>query len=154
MSARFLISIGSNIRPSHYVPASVRELRRLFSVTAVSPVFETLPSGPARGAVFWNLTAAIESDLDPDKIRLLLREIENRLDRVRDPEDKFAPRTIDLDLLPAPDYSRQSFVVWPLAWMLPEARDPETGRTYRELADEFRDEAAGFKIVLRPEELG
>jgi 7,8-dihydro-6-hydroxymethylpterin-pyrophosphokinase len=51
--------------------------------------------------------------------------------------DKYAPRTIDLDLLPAPlsaGHRQQAFIMVPLAEIEPSGIDPETGKTYEEIA--------------------
>jgi 7,8-dihydro-6-hydroxymethylpterin-pyrophosphokinase len=79
-----------------------------------------------------------------------LRAIEDRLGRVRDPLNKNAARTIDLDLavlsgtegviagkvFPDPDIATRVFLAVPLAEIDPEFRLPE-GRYIRDVAREL-----------------
>lgn len=143
--SHFFISIGSNLEPEKNVPACLDLLKKEFNLTKISPVYETDPVGPAGERKFWNLAVEIETNLERGSLAAKLREIENRLGRKRG-ADRFAARTLDLDLLPAPDYTRQGFVMVPLADIVPEGRDPESGRSFHELAEPFRTKGGLRKI--------
>ena len=96
------------------------------------------------------------------KLLARLRELENRLGRVRDPLNKNAPRTIDLDLaivpgpprivagriLPDPELSQRLFLAVPLEEVLPDFELP-SGRPIGEVAAELRDRDAE-RLRLRP----
>ena len=146
---RFYISAGSNIKPEKNIPACLKTLKTAFPSARFSTIYETDPVGPAGNLKFWNLAVQIETPLEREKVFHKLREIEESLGRKRE-GDKFAPRTIDLDLLPQKDYQRFAFIMIPLAEIAPEEKDVETGKTFRELAGPLKKEAESFrKIDLR-----
>jgi 2-amino-4-hydroxy-6-hydroxymethyldihydropteridine diphosphokinase len=106
------------------------------------------------GRPFLNLVAGFETHEPVGAINSALRAIEDALGRVRGPE-KFAPRTLDLDLLtygdvvgevdgcalPRDEILRYAFVLGPLAEIAGDERYPPTGETYRALWAGF-DQAA------------
>ncbi len=146
MPAAYL-SLGSNVNPKKHIPEAIQLLRENFSVLGVSSIYETDPVGPAGNLKFWNLAASVQSE-DPAALRLKLREIEARLGRVRG-ENKFAPRTIDIDILPQPDYQKLAFVMIPLAEIAPDEKDRETGLSFSELAEKIKDQAGNFRKILQ-----
>ncbi|MBI3307449.1 MAG: 2-amino-4-hydroxy-6-hydroxymethyldihydropteridine diphosphokinase [Candidatus Omnitrophica bacterium] len=139
----YFLSLGSNIDPQKNIPASVAFLRKKFRVLAVSSVYETEPVGTASSGKFWNLAVQFDSDLEEDVLAVILRQMEEMLGRRRSISDKFAPRTIDMDLLPQPDYQHQAFIMVPLAEIAPQEKDPETGKTFEQLAEVLRKKEAG-----------
>jgi 2-amino-4-hydroxy-6-hydroxymethyldihydropteridine diphosphokinase len=143
---RVFISIGSNVEPQKNIPHCIEVLRQSFSVLNISSTYETDPVGPSGNAKFWNLAAEIETSLDTHGLHDKLREIEIRLGRKRG-ADKFAPRTIDIDLLPQADYQKQAFIMIPLAEIAPEVRDDETKKSFAEIAKSLSEEAARFKKI-------
>ncbi len=93
------IGVGSNIRPETNIPAALNLLRRRVRVTGTSTFYRTpavdRPDQPDYRNGVWRIeTAAAPRDLGRD----VLRPIEDQLGRVRT-ADKYAPRTIDLDVL-------------------------------------------------------
>jgi len=115
-------------------------------VRAVSALIETEPvGGPAGGPNYLNGAAAIETDLDPAALLAELKRIEHDLGRR--PGPRWGPREIDLDILlygdlvldssdltiPHPRLRERRFVLAPLAQIAPDATDPATGLTVREL---------------------
>lgn len=139
----FFLSLGSNIDPEENIPACLDLLKKEFSIQKVSSVYETEPVGPAGNQKFWNLALSLESDLARKVLTANLRRIEETLGRKRNPVDKFAPRTIDIDLLPQPDYQHQAFIMIPLAEIAPSEKDPETGKFFKELAKVLRHKEVG-----------
>jgi len=151
---RVLISLGSNIRPRQHLQQAVERLRERSRVLAVSPVYETRPIGPDGKPTpdqprFFNAAALIETDLDAATLKnCVLRPIEEELGRERRP-NKYAPRTIDLDItlfgdqvldldsrhIPDPDLLQYAHIARPLADLEPDFRHPEDGRTLPEIAD-------------------
>lgn len=136
MSEVFL-SLGSNVDPAKNIPACISALKIKFDVKAVSSIYETDPVGPAGKNPFWNLAVVIETALDRNKLRESLAEIESTLGRKRDPQNKFAPRTIDIDTLPQNQDHEQGFIMVPLAEIRPKAIHAGTGKSYAELAKIF-----------------
>ena len=142
---RVFIGVGSNVEPEHNIARGVAQLRAAFGPILCSPVY----TNPATGFVgddFYNLVIGFDTALALDAIGARLREIEQAHGRHRGAA-KFAPRTLDLDLLtygdtvlttaqltlPRADILEYAFVLRPLADIAPDERHPLTHATYREL---------------------
>ena len=109
-------------------------------VLAVSQLRETEPVGVVDQPPFLNGAVAIETALAPRELLDLLLEIERSLGRVR--EERWGPRTIDLDLLvygdevvdepglrvPHPHLHERRFALEPLAELAPELDVPGRGQ--------------------------
>ncbi len=141
------LSLGSNVHPEQHIPAALEFLKQTFQIKKISSTYETSPIGPAGSQNFWNAAAAIQTDDTKEALVLKLRRIEEIMGRVRS-ENKFAPRTIDIDILPQPDYQKHAFIMIPLAEIAPEEKDPETGKSFGELAETLKEEAENFIRVL------
>ncbi|WP_295543454.1 2-amino-4-hydroxy-6-hydroxymethyldihydropteridine diphosphokinase [uncultured Thiohalocapsa sp.] len=142
---RCWISVGSNVRREPSIRGAVADLRRQFGPVVVSPVYETEAVG-FEGEAFYNLVAGIDTRLGVAALNRMLRAIEDAHGRVRGP-NKFAPRTLDLDLLtwggaadtidgcelPRDEILKYAFVLAPLADVAPRECHPVDGRTYAEL---------------------
>lgn len=146
----FFISLGSNIHPEVNIPACLKRLGEKFSLKRISSIYETEPVGPSGDQKFWNLVVKIETSIAPEELICQLRGLEEALGRRRDEANKFAPRTIDLDLLPARGWTEQAFVMLPLAEIATSERDPESGKTFGELADELKPAMRYRKISFEP----
>jgi 2-amino-4-hydroxy-6-hydroxymethyldihydropteridine diphosphokinase len=110
-------------------------------VVAVSSLRETEPVGVVDQPAFLNGAAELETTLPPRALLAALLRIEQRLGRVRD-GTRWAPRTIDLDLLvyagelvdepglrvPHPRLHERRFALEPLAELDPELVVPGAGR--------------------------
>lgn len=160
-SVRVFLSLGSNIEPEKNLPAAVRELQRYGKVLAVSQVWQSAPVGYAEQADFLNAAVLLETLLSAAELRnVAIPEIEAKLHRVRDPNNKNAPRTIDLDIslygrevievvgrrIPDPDILSRVFVAVPLAELDPEYVHPETGTTLCEVAAGLEAATRGMKL--------
>jgi 2-amino-4-hydroxy-6-hydroxymethyldihydropteridine diphosphokinase len=143
-----LISLGSNIEPERYLPLAAQQLRSLGRVLGASTVYQNPAIGPTPQADFLNAVVLIETSLTAADLRERLRGIEASLGRVRS-RDKFAPRTIDLDLLllgdrvmedpehlvPDPELLSRAHLAIPAAELMPEFVHPVTGERLRAIAD-------------------
>ncbi len=141
------ISIGSNITPARYLPRAVELLGALGDLAAVSMVYQNPAIGPRSAPDFLNAAALVFTPAEATKIRGDLRRIEQRLDRHRQ-VDRYAPRTIDLDLcllgglvrdsappvLPDPEIPRRAHVCVCLAELAPNFPHPLTGTRLEALA--------------------
>lgn len=148
--ARVLLSLGSNIEPERNLPAAVRELAVHGTIAGVSSVWQTAPVGFTEQPDFLNAAVLLESDLSIDELRnTVIPRIETKLGRVRNPHNKNAARTIDVDIslydrvvveshgrnIPDPEILERAFVAGPLAELDPEFLHPVTGETLREIAE-------------------
>ncbi len=148
---RVFVVLGSNIAPEVNLPASVALLRERCRVHAVSPVYETAPVGDTEQANFLNAAVLLETALSPEAFRRqVIIPIEQQLGRKRDPANKNAPRTIDLDIalwdegsfdygenprhVPDENITRFIHVARPLADLAPGYVHAEDGRTLAEIA--------------------
>lgn len=169
---RVAVILGSNIEREQNIPAAVRLLAGAAKVTGVSTVYETSAVGEHEQPGYFNAVVLLETELEPAELKDgLLSDVEQRLGRRRT-ADKFAPRTIDLDIvaydddafdytpkdgrprhLPDSDLLRYPHTAVPMAELLPDARHPETGEMFRAIADRLLGEAArnGYLIVPRPD---
>ncbi len=146
---RAWLSLGSNQLPRRYLPDAIAELRRRFGDLAISPVYESESVGFA-GENFLNLVVGIHTDLPVQAVNRQLKEIESRHGRVRN-ENRFAARTLDIDLLtygdqiietrevrlPRDEILHYAFVLLPLSEVAGEEVHPVAGKSYRQLWREF-----------------
>lgn len=156
------IALGSNIDPEANLRRCVDLLRSKITVKALSSVYRTPPQGDPNQADFLNMVVQGQSNVTPGTLKTdVLDWIERELKRVRDPLNKNAPRTIDLDLLlwgdavleygskpwkvPDADILRYAHVAVPLAELAPEQIHPTEKVTFRAIAERF--ENVPFEII-------
>jgi len=131
--ARAFIGIGSNIDPAENVRVAIRSLARQTRLVGISMVYCTDALDRPEQPPYYNCVVEIETEAPPSEVkRGVLHSIENSLGRKRS-EDKYAPRTIDLDLivygdlvmdaegikLPAPEILERPFLAIPLFELAP-----------------------------------
>lgn len=139
---RVYLGLGSNIEREQHIRAALKALEDAFGLLLISPVYESESVGFA-GSNFFNLVVGVDTDLPVGELSALLRGIEDANGRVRS-GPKFAPRTLDIDILtygnacgeidgvqlPRDEILRNAFVLRPLADIAPNDRHPETVRTF------------------------
>ena len=140
------IALGSNIRPEYHLPEATRHLRSLGHMEAVSVAYQSKPIEGREQPDFLNAAVLISVNEEPEALRRKLREIETSLGRVRT-EDKYASRTIDLDLvllgdrvdpkfpLPDPDVLTRAHLAIPLAELDAEFCHPTTHEALETIAN-------------------
>lgn len=155
------ISLGSNIEPEKNLIFGTRRLADLGKLIAVSTVYQNPAVGPTLQPDFLNAAALVKTDHPAEIIRRHLRSIEADAGRVRT-RDKYAPRTLDLDLcllgtqitertdlsLPDPDLLTRAHLAVPLAELAPSFLHPVTGETLQAIADRLRPDAS---LLPQPE---
>ena len=108
---RALLSLGSNLgdRLAH-LRAAVVGLDE--TVVAVSGVYETAPWPPGAAAPGYLNAAVLAVDPDPDPYRWLARarELERAAGRIRGSRERYAPRTLDVDVIMVWDDADQPVV--------------------------------------------
>jgi 2-amino-4-hydroxy-6-hydroxymethyldihydropteridine diphosphokinase len=93
-----VIALGANIGdPKEQMAIAIALLCESLDVIAVSTVISTAPVGGPAQPDYLNAVCIAESDLPAADLLALLHGIEKSLGRVR--EEKWGPRTIDLDLI-------------------------------------------------------
>ncbi|MBZ5497857.1 MAG: 2-amino-4-hydroxy-6-hydroxymethyldihydropteridine diphosphokinase [Acidobacteriia bacterium] len=148
MKVRAFIAVGSNIRPEENVRTALLALARQEQIVAVSTIYRTEPEGRPDQPDFYNCVVEIKTDKTPEALKYqVLRRIEAGLGRQRT-SDKFAPRTIDLDLmlyddlvldtdslvLPDPEIASRAFLAACLSELAPDMTLPGTTSWVTELA--------------------
>ncbi len=145
--ARAFVALGSNIDPERNVPAALQRLAQAARVLGISMVYRTPAEGRPEQPAYYNCVAEVETAAAPLEFRLTLRQIEAALGRRRT-ADKYAARTIDLDLilydelvfesdeltLPDPLIARRAFLACGILELAPELRLPGSGRPIAEIA--------------------
>jgi len=147
---RVFVSVGSNVDREHNIRGAVAELRTRFSSLVFSGVYESEPVG-FTGERFYNLVAAFDTEESLGDLQDSLREIETKFGRKRE-QERFGPRTLDLDLLmfgdlvyhdevlhiPRKEITQYAFVLKPLADIAPSLAHPETGINFQTLWKNFQ----------------
>jgi len=150
------LSLGSNIKPGSNLVEAIKLLGKSGDVPKVSSAWESKAVGLA-GPNFLNACVSFVSPLLPVELKeQIIRPIEAQLGRKRG-EDKFAPRTIDIDIVLFDgqpynkEYWRFAFVIVPLAEIYPDYQNPLKQERITETAARLRREVW---IEARPGVLG
>ncbi len=137
------VGVGSNLGdPAARVRAAFGALAGLpqTQLIATSRLYRTAPFGPVPQGDFINAVAGLLTQLGAEDLLRQLRAIETAAGRVR--EQRWGPRTLDLDLLvygdqridtpdltvPHPGIAERGFVLAPLLDLAPTLEIPGMGR--------------------------
>lgn len=152
---KVFLSLGSNLGDRQ------ANLRRAISmidlhigkVKKESSAIETLPWGYESVHPFINAAIKIESSLSPLSLLHKTQALERILGRTKKTEGGiYEDRIIDIDIIlydnmiitskeltiPHPDFVFRDFVLKPLAEIEPEGKDPISGKSFRELLENFK----------------
>ena len=144
LTTNVFLGLGSNLgdRDSHLNDAVVALCsNKAITIISQSSVLETEPLGNEDQGKFLNVVVEIETTLSPKKLMKTCLDIEMHQGRVR--EEKWGPRTIDIDILffsdqliqsegldvPHPEVQNRSFVLIPLVEIAPMMVHPTLGIT-------------------------
>ncbi|GIU21183.1 MULTISPECIES: 2-amino-4-hydroxy-6-hydroxymethyldihydropteridine diphosphokinase [unclassified Shewanella] len=146
--ATIFISLGSNIDPERHLKAALTDLDTHFDSLELSSVFESEAVG-FEGTNFLNMVVAAQTQLSISDVVSCFKEIEQSHGRVKGAK-KFAPRTLDLDLLlyddtvseqpielPRAEILYNAFVLWPLAEIAPTLNHPVVNQSYQALWNDY-----------------
>jgi 2-amino-4-hydroxy-6-hydroxymethyldihydropteridine diphosphokinase len=127
---RAFLALGSNLGDRE---ANLRRaVAGIPDVVAVSTVYETEPLGSS--LPYLNAVVRLETTLSARDLLEVCRRLEREAGRARDPHDRYAPRTLDVDVLlagdevvdepdlevPHPRMRERPFVLVPLADVAPD----------------------------------
>lgn len=147
------VAAGGNVEPERYLQRALSELARVFGPLTCSSWYRNRAVG-FEGADFINLAVAFASEREVHSVVEELHRIEFVCDRPRG-APKWAPRTMDLDLLlhgdlicqelklvlPRPDLLKRAYMLGPLAEIAPDTVHPTAQLSIGELWARF-DRAA------------
>jgi pantoate--beta-alanine ligase len=112
----------------------------------------TEPVGPPQPPyVNQILELEVQPEFTPSALLEALLAVERHCGRIREAESRWGPRPIDIDLLlfgeiisdderlklPHRELSTRAFVLVPLTEIAPELREPQTGRSYRNILSQL-----------------
>lgn len=129
------LGLGGNLGEPRRAMADALQMldaRADCTVRAVSRLYRTPPWGKTDQAWFFNACAEVETTLGPEALLDTCLDIERQMKRVRD--ERWGPRTIDIDVLtygdvsqaetrlelPHPRMTARGFVLMPLADFAPD----------------------------------
>lgn len=153
------LSLGSNVDAEKNIRSAVERLRTVYGELKVSPVYKTEAVG-FEGDPFINLVVAFEADDSIEDLNRSLKQIEAEHGRSRE-DERFAPRTLDLDLLmygdragdfdgvvlPRGEILKYAFVLLPLAELAPEVLLPGSTSSLAECWRGFEGDRHGLQLI-------
>jgi 2-amino-4-hydroxy-6-hydroxymethyldihydropteridine diphosphokinase len=149
------LSLGSNIQPETNLVRAIERLKSYGKIEKISNAWESESVG-AEGPHYLNACISLSTPLSQTELKSqALHPIEIELGRRRS-ANKFAPRTIDIDIVIFDGqscnnkYWEQAFVVVPLAEIYPEYQNPLTQERVTKTAARLRDQVW---LETRPEVL-
>ena len=157
-ATRSVLALGSNLgdRLGH-LQAAVDLLAERVRVVAVSPVYETDPVGGPEQDAYLNAVVLVDGP-PPAELLALGHRVEAARGRVR--EERWGPRTLDVDLLasgslrlddpactvPHPRAAERAFVLVPWRDVEPDGEIPGAGRVADLLDALGRDARSGVRL--------
>ena len=142
MNTAYLL-IGSNIQPEENIQNAIGLIQAEMRIANISSVWESHAVGN-NGPNFLNCVLCVETEYSIDELKnLVIRNVENSLGRVRT-NDKYAPRTVDVDLIIYndqridPEICHRIFIAVPLAELEPDFHCTEDGLTIKEAANALK----------------
>jgi GTP cyclohydrolase-4 len=143
------LGLGSNLEERE---ENLRQALALLSTKVgleeVSSIYETEPVGYTEQPLFLNLVCRIATNLPPDELLRLAKDIETKMGKISS-EQRNLPRIIDIDILfyedrivstqdltiPHPRLHGRAFVLIPLAEIAPGLVHPKLNKSIAQLAN-------------------
>jgi 2-amino-4-hydroxy-6-hydroxymethyldihydropteridine diphosphokinase len=162
---RVFLALGANVGDRRQnLRMALRLLASRCEIVAVSSLYRSaavVAESDSPGPDYLNAVCEVETELSPQDLLALAKEIEHAIGRR--PTARWAPRPIDIDLLlyasevidtpalivPHPRMGERSFVLAPLAELAPQLVHPSSGQTAAAMAAAI--EPAGLERIEGPE---
>ena len=154
--------IGGNLGDRMANLASARKLieQKAGHISRMSGIYETAPWGGIQQPTFYNQALLIHSTLPPQELLTNLLQIETELGRTR--EEKYGPRTIDIDILlidneiihspalivPHPFMVKRRFVLAPLNEIAGSVIHPQLNKPISKLLNDCEDNLEVKRLVI------
>jgi 2-amino-4-hydroxy-6-hydroxymethyldihydropteridine diphosphokinase len=136
------VSLGSNVEPQKNLNLALAALTQRFGAICQSTVYRNKAVG-FDGAPFLNLVVGFKTFEPVEAVLDALHAVEDQFGRDRG-DEKFSPRTLDMDLLlygdavlcrddvvvPRPELAKYAFMLRPLAELAGHRRDPVSGMPF------------------------
>ena len=160
--AEAFIGVGSNIEPERNIIEALERFSKHVDITGVSSFYKTTPILRKNQDNYLNGVWQISTSMPPRELKFsVLRAIEKELHRNRK-SDKYASRTIDLDILlygdlvidednltiPDPDIYKRSFIAFPLSELNPDLIMPDTKKPLIDILSELSKENMKPDIIF------
>ena len=152
MNTAYLL-IGGNLgdRAAYLEMALTKIADTCGNITNTSSIYETAAWGNTDQPSFYNQAVVVSSTLSPEALMDQLLAIEHEMGRVRD--QKYGPRTIDLDILmidglvfntdkltiPHPQMHNRRFALLPMAEVAPTLTHPILDQSIEDLLQNCPD---------------
>lgn len=155
--ANVVVGLGSNLgNRADYLEKAVSLLGTVpgLNVLKSSRIYESDPADGSGQPSYLNSVVLLETSLTPDSLLKVCIKIEADCGRERTTGKRWESRTLDLDILfwedaviaepdltvPHPEAEKRSFVLVPLADLLPEFIHPVSGKPVRDLIAGLKDQ--------------
>jgi 2-amino-4-hydroxy-6-hydroxymethyldihydropteridine diphosphokinase len=155
-----VLSLGSNVgdKLQHLYDAKKQLVENGSKIIKQSSVYETEAWGNKDQDAFYNEVIEVDTGMSTEWLMKLILYTEKSLGRTRD--EKWAPRTIDIDILffndeiinqenltiPHPHLHERKFVLIPLNEILPNLIHPVFKKTISQLLNELKDSLRVVKV--------
>jgi 2-amino-4-hydroxy-6-hydroxymethyldihydropteridine diphosphokinase len=163
-----VLGLGSNNSwgghpPQELLTLAIEELSTILSGCRKSSVYKTAPLHVTDQDFFINTCVCGFFDGDPLSLLRFVQKTEAAHGRDRSRERRWGERSLDIDILlfcdtilntpelvlPHPRLAERRFALQPLLELLPQAREPGSGRFYRDILDTLPDQ--GVEVFTSPQ---